>query len=59
MMGDRSTGGCVNKSDRLEVGREAAESWENKEEKEIDGPDKEGKDEKVRDEVWDEEVDTE
>ena len=50
-MGDSSASGCVDKSDRLEVGQEAAESWENEEEKEVDGPDKEGQDEKVQDEV--------
>ena len=66
-MGDGSAG-CVDESDLagiVEVGQETSESWENKEEQEIDGRDKEVwdkevQDEKVRDEeVWDEEVDAE
>ena len=47
-MGDGSAG-CVNESDLagIEVGRENEESWENEEEQEIDGRDKEVRGEKV------------
>ena len=48
-MGDGSAG-CVDKSDLagiVEVGRETSESWENEEEQEIDGRDKEVRDEEV------------